>query len=93
MPIIIQLVDPQPVLADPKPPGRWIWSPTKPITDMCKGGNSTNSWWNNEKMFEDEPPLSADDCPVARPPKAKVTMALDSADKWVWIVTWKEKKK
>lgn len=82
MKTIILPIDPQPVLADPKPPGRWIWGHEEPITDMCRGGNSCVSWWNDHNEAE----LVDEYCPIARPVTAKVRAIYDG-EKWCWVVT------
>ena len=90
MPTIIKPVEPQPVLVDPKPPGRWIWGPTEPITDMCrkqadgKFGNSRVSWWNDDNAIDLN---HGDRCPIERPPKAKVECVYDG-DRWCWVVSF-----
>lgn len=81
MKTIIEPVTPQPVLANEKSPGRWVWGPTEPITDQCHGGNSCVSWWNYDNTAE----LITDYCPIKRPKKAKVEVVYDGT-RWVWVV-------
>ena len=86
MKTIIKPVEPQPVLADSKSPGRWIWGPSEPITDMCKGGNSRVSWWNEDHTAE----LLSDHCPIERPRNAKVEVIFDGT-RWLWVVKLTER--
>jgi hypothetical protein len=88
MQTIIRPIAPQPVLANPKPPGRWIWGREEPITDQCKGGNSIVSWWNYPDVANDGS-LMAQYCPIERPEKAKVMIVFDG-DRWLWQVTFTE---
>ena len=86
-------VVPQPVLADPKPPGRWIWRAELPIIDHQKvggtyvGGNWTVSWWNdaNEVVL-----LGDAHCDIDRPKGAKVPCLYDG-ERWVWHIASTER--
>jgi len=87
---IIQPLDPQPVFIDPKPPGRWIWAPTVPITDMCAEprGSAYVSWWNVDNSCD----LMERYCPINRPKYSKVECLFDGTQ-WTWVVRISERKR
>lgn len=93
MQTIIRAVVPQPILADDKPPGRWIWAPEEPIRDhrfegtkLVDRGTYAVSWWN----IDGEVDMSETKyCPVERPEKSKVMMVFDG-ERWVWHITFTE---
>lgn len=87
---IVRPIVPQPVLADPASPGRWIWGPTEPLIDatfkdgkMVDRGNWAVSWWNDDDNCD----LMADHCPVDRPTKSKVLCTYDG-QRWIWVITF-----
>lgn len=80
-------IEPQPVLADPKPPGRWIWRPELPITDQCRGGNSNVSWWNDDGYTDS----LSEYAPGPLEKSAKVETVYDG-ERWVWVIRTRKRK-
>lgn len=95
MKTIIQQLKPQPLKVDTARTGlfagqsRWIWRDEEPITDMCRGGNSTYSWWNLDNTTD----IDEQYCPIERPKGAKVECIFDNDERWCWVVRYAERKK